>query len=960
MAVAFAAAAIAVLVLGAWVRARARQASWLRQAGGFVVAIAAPVGLAASAVVGTRGVVVAAAGLGLAALGAANDRVALPRWIIPAALVLAAVAITAAGLRFPLAGIDAVDAVWTVAWLVALTLAVAGVGNADGLLPGVGAAAGLGICALAGFAGQSVVAAPAAALVGSCIGFLAYNVRPASLYIGRGGSLYLGITLASLAIWAEPAIDRPESILVPLLFLGLPLLDGAVVVGSRLRHRRRLATRYRDHLAHRFVTLGMRPGPAIAAVVVIELIGAGLALFVGRGVVSVPVGAAAGLVLFGVVWIAALRAPVSSEPAPGFRPRVWLIGFGILVLAAVATVPAVIAGVRVRDKVDDGRELAQDALRAARDGETEKAAALFAEAGKVFDEVGDDVRTPLTVPALALPIVGPNVHAARELADIGSDLARAGETLTASVDPDKLRIVDGRIPLEEVAAVEPKLEEASTILVDARDRLADLQPGYLLDPISDGIAKVQRELDKAAQDSVRAAAAAKLAPAILGQGEPRQYFLAIQNPAELRGTGGLIGNWGILTTADGKVSLDGIQNLGVLNYREGAPARTLNAPADYVRRYGRYHPETEWHPVNISPDWPTVAGVIADLYPQSGGAPVDGVIAVDPVGLQALLELTGPIEVEDWPERITAENVLDVTLRDAYSRFDQGQNLERKDFLGEVADVAVDKATNGDLGRPARVAKYLGQAAHEGHISLWFADPAEERVARTLDVAGKLPSGDQDSLLVVDINGAGNKLDYYLNRTVEYRATIDPSGDRTGADVDGVVTVGLTNTAPTEGLPRAVSGPAEGHEDQFVAGQNRSTVSVYTPLTATGVQLQGQDTGYASEVELGRNVYSVTVDLMPQQSTQIAYALQGSVRLAEDGWYELTLVRQPTLRADAVTLALSGGDGFRVAEVKGAGGLKVVDGEVQGTIPLDRTRVIRVRLEGDGGRGIWERLQDGP
>ena len=48
---------------------------------------------------------------------------------------------------------------------------------------------------------------------------------------------------------------------------------------------------------------------------------------------------------------------------------------------------------------------------------------------------------------------------------------------------------------------------------------------------------------------------------------------------------------------------------------------------------------------------------------------VDGVMSVDPEGLAALLRLTGGVDVADWPETITADNVVDVTLRDAYLKY---------------------------------------------------------------------------------------------------------------------------------------------------------------------------------------------------------------------------------------------------------------------------------------------------
>jgi hypothetical protein len=718
-----------------------------------------------------------------------------------------------------------------------------------------------------------------------------------------------------------------------------------------------MSTRYRDHLSHRLRASSRDSGQSVAIVVAVQVLLAVLAVFVARGVLSVSAGVPAALVVVGVLVAASLRGRVSSGEAEGFSRRVWAVVLLLVGFVALASVPAVIAAVRARDKVDVGRDLARDALRAARRGEPQRAARLFAQAERVFRDVRDMVDSPLTLPALAVPVLGPNVHAARELAAIGTDLAHAGGTLTGSIDPEKLRIVDGRVPLEEVALVAPKLDDAARLLTKSRERLRDIDSGFLLAQVSDGIDKIERELTQTAKDAVRAAAAAELAPAILGQDRPRTYFVAIQNPAELRGTGGLIGNWGILTANNGEMTLSEIHPLGELNYRNGDPPRVLHAPADYKRRYGKFDPENEWHPVNLSPDWPTVAAVIADLYPQSGGTVVDGVIAVDPLGLAALLELTGPVQVEGWPDRIGADNVVDVTLRDAYGTYDQGLNLERKDFLGDVAHEAVDRATEGDLGKPAEVGKYLGGAAHKGHISLWFADPDEERVARVLDVDGRVPRPVGDSLLVVDVNGAGNKLDYYLQRTITYTARISPDDELRRAQVDGVVTVGLTNTAPASGLPRAVAGPAEGSEDLFVAGQNRALVSVYTPLRSNSARLGDAVTAIGSELELGRNVYSATMDLLPGQANTLEVDVSGVVALDRGGWYELTLVRQPTLHPDPVQIRLSAPDGFEIVAAKG---LAVINGEARGTVDLDETTVVRVRLGRGDGRSLWDRLQDGP
>src|SRR5207253_7315607 len=94
----------------------------------------------------------------------------------------------------------------------------------------------------------------------------------------------------------------------------------------------------------------------------------------------------------------------------------------------------------------------------------------------------------------------------------------------------------------------------------------------------------------------------------------------------------------------------------------GTHPRVVTGPPAFFERWKTFNPAQAWQQVNVSPDFPTTARLIAELYPQSGGAPVDGVIAVDPPGLAAMLTLTGPVSVPGWPVPITSANVVHVTL----------------------------------------------------------------------------------------------------------------------------------------------------------------------------------------------------------------------------------------------------------------------------------------------------------
>src|SRR5207247_743688 len=144
--------------------------------------------------------------------------------LVVAAVLLAAIAVVVAGARFGPTGVDALDVAGAVAFVAVVTLVFDGFGNADGLVCGVGAATAAPLFALAAFGEQAPMAAIMAGLGGSVVGFLAFNTRPASLFIGRGGRLSMGYVLAASALVIKPVPGAWRSLTVPLIVFGVPLL----------------------------------------------------------------------------------------------------------------------------------------------------------------------------------------------------------------------------------------------------------------------------------------------------------------------------------------------------------------------------------------------------------------------------------------------------------------------------------------------------------------------------------------------------------------------------------------------------------------------------------------------------------------------------------------------------------------------------------------------------------------
>ena len=183
------------------------------------------------------------------------------------------------------------DALGAVVLVVVVTQAFDGLGNADSLAPGVGATAGLGIFALAAFASQDGLASVTIGLVAACLSFLAFNSRPASLYVGRGGRLAIGYVVAVGALTVNPiGADATRQLVTSLMLVSLLLLDTALVATDRLRRRRSLMHRRSDHMMHRLVALGWTTGEAVILLVLAQLLLSVVALFTGRAVIPVWLG----------------------------------------------------------------------------------------------------------------------------------------------------------------------------------------------------------------------------------------------------------------------------------------------------------------------------------------------------------------------------------------------------------------------------------------------------------------------------------------------------------------------------------------------------------------------------------------------------------------------------------------------------------------------------------------------
>jgi len=153
----------------------------------------------------------------------------------------------------------------TIFWIVGVTNAFNFVDSMDGLASGL-ASITAGFFVLVAFdSGQMTLSSFSAALLGVCGVVYFFTTMPAYLFLGDSGAQFLGFVLGAVAIAYNPVGFLPtQSWYIPVMLVGVPLFDTALVVITRIRRGKPIYQSGLDHTYHRLVAIGMHPNRAVA------------------------------------------------------------------------------------------------------------------------------------------------------------------------------------------------------------------------------------------------------------------------------------------------------------------------------------------------------------------------------------------------------------------------------------------------------------------------------------------------------------------------------------------------------------------------------------------------------------------------------------------------------------------------------------------------------------------------
>ena len=292
-------------------------------------------------------------------------------------------------------------------------------------------------------------------------------------------------------------------------------------------------------------------------------------------------------------------------------------------------------------------------------------------------------------------------------------------------------------------------------------------------------------------------------PGFIAQDSKKNYLVLLQNSAELRPTGGFIGSYAILSFENGKLLDFSVEDI---YSADGQLQGYVEPPEPIKKAFGNntwYFRDSNWNP-----DFSVSAQKAEWFLQKTTNRTVDGVIVINLPAVKYLLEATGPIEIPDYNEAITADNLFE--RAEYYSEIDFFPgSTQKKDFLGALSReifAHLQEASASDL---LQLTQALETSLNQKQILAYLHDQPLEKILIEQNWAGTIynPSLDsltnlpvtQDYTFLVEANLGVNKANYFLRRELTQQLTILKT-----KEILVTTTINYNNQSPADTWPGGV------------------------------------------------------------------------------------------------------------------------------------------------------------
>lgn len=474
-----------------------------------------------------------------------------------------------------------------------------------------------------------------------------------------------------------------------------------------------------------------------------------------------------------------------------------------------------------------------------------------------------------------VPVIGQDVTSVRTLVEQADTLCQYA-LIPACDDLGDINLSnllqDGAINVDLFTSLANTLSQIAPVVQQSSEIISGL-PDPIVPQLAEPLQQVKDIANTADSLVSKLNEMAPYLPQMLGaNGQVRNYLIIAQSNAELRSTGGFPGSVGVMTVANGVITLGDFTSMADMEWYDtpsfGVTEEELAIFGDGAgndNRIGRIPADT-----NIIPDFARASQIISAMWTDQNGGTVDGIIAIDPVFLQSMLALTGGFTTSSGVA-VDGTNAAAMLLHDAYNTF---STSNQDSFFAEVAGTAFTQLTSslGGLDFTAFV-DTITTGIENHRLQVWMANSDEENLMVQLGCSGTIPTDPATPELGVYVSDdTYSKIAWFLSlHTVINSST---------KNADGTTTYNVTTTLTNNLDPNDAYNQVDYITGYNTAKRNRSDMidKVYLFAPAGGSISNVTINGYIpAEFPLkegtynGNQVWYVTLQTSGLETSTLTY-----------------------------------------------------------------------------------------
>ncbi len=612
--------------------------------------------------------------------------------------------------------------------------------------------------------------------------------------------------------------------------------------------------------------------------------------------------------------------PESRFQRPNFLEKLEilkLVGLGLVIVFVINIANVVGGGIDLsRNLKASASHAYEDILAAAANAQGANftgAADSFTAAENYFDEALQSISL-LRTGQESISVKEQNIESVNHLLEAGQSISRAGKLFSQGIGnlqniPEKfisLNQLSGetnsgesltagiREEYQTLRLIIAELEDAKSNLEQVNSRLIPGQIRSELDNLAVSLEKILVILYE-----LEASIPAFLD--LMGDRYPHRYLILLQNDTEARPTGGFIGSFMLVTVNDGYITKTDFHD--VYDF-DGQLREDIETPEDIAEITENWRMRDS----NYSPDFSLSAEKAAWFLQKSKGPSVDTVIAINQSMIADLLDLTGPIQVDELQAPLNAENfqtILTYLIESKY--FGERQP---KVILGKV--IAKFQTQLTQIEDWEELLGTLLSNIKAGKILFYSRNEDIQAIFETygLDGAQASPAPDTDFLQVINTSIGGNKSDKYINQSLQHDTYFEKNGD-----IFDELTIIREHTWTDASLNSIKSTIEEFGYDEFPdylldilgRGENVSNVKVYVPFQSELINAIGaENVRVRHDEELQKTYFLFKMNVKPGEKSVVTlrYQLPQRLRLLPADIYKLVAQAQPGIVVSSLTKKL--------------------------------------------------------